>query len=226
MADTKISQLPSATLPLSGGEFVPIVQDGQTRKSPAEGLRGLVGPQGPSGIDGIDGLNAYQVAVNNGFVGTEAQWVASLEGPQGPQGIQGARGPTGLTGPQGETGPQGLQGPQGPIGPAGDIGPTGPTGPQGATGPQGPQGPQGSTGPEGSSAYAVAVAAGAGALGHAVLKRRFLPKPQEGPQGDQQDHTAKKCARHWFKFAATMRSLLYPPAHRARLFSHVQFIQS
>jgi hypothetical protein len=35
------------------------------------------------------------VAVQNGFVGTELQWLDSLTGPQGPQGIQGVKGDTG-----------------------------------------------------------------------------------------------------------------------------------
>jgi hypothetical protein len=32
---------------------------------------------------GGDGASAYQVAVANGFVGTEAEWLASLVGPHG-----------------------------------------------------------------------------------------------------------------------------------------------
>jgi len=38
---------------------------------------------------GVQGASAYEVAVANGFVGTEAQWLASLAGPQGPQGTAG-----------------------------------------------------------------------------------------------------------------------------------------
>lgn len=46
-----------------------------------------IGPlQGPQGTAGI---SAYQVALNNGFVGTEVEWLASLVGPQGVQGITG-----------------------------------------------------------------------------------------------------------------------------------------
>lgn len=46
-----------------------------------------IGPlQGPQGTAGI---SAYQVALNNGFVGTEVQWLASLVGPQGIQGVTG-----------------------------------------------------------------------------------------------------------------------------------------
>lgn len=37
----------------------------------------------------VDGDSAYQVALNNGFVGDEDDWLASLVGPQGEQGIQG-----------------------------------------------------------------------------------------------------------------------------------------
>lgn len=55
-------------------------------------------------------LTAYDIAVNNGFVGTEAQWLASLEGTAGatgaagPQGAQGIQGNTGATGPGVATG--------------------------------------------------------------------------------------------------------------------------
>lgn len=38
---------------------------------------------GGSGPRGPDGESAYQIAVANGFVGTEAQWLASLIGPEG-----------------------------------------------------------------------------------------------------------------------------------------------
>ena len=68
------------------------------------------------GENGIDGKSAYQLAVEKGFVGTEAEWVASLKGetgPIGPQGIQGEIGPQGLKGETGATGPQGIQGPKG-----------------------------------------------------------------------------------------------------------------
>ena len=34
-------------------------------------------------INGNDGLSAYQIAVNNGFVGSESDWLASLQGEDG-----------------------------------------------------------------------------------------------------------------------------------------------
>lgn len=45
--------------------------------------------RGPNGEIGADGLSAYQVAVFNGFVGTESEWLASLIGEQGDPGDAG-----------------------------------------------------------------------------------------------------------------------------------------
>lgn len=42
--------------------------------------------QGPKGDPGDDGLSAYEVALDNGFIGTEAEWLESLVGPEGPPG--------------------------------------------------------------------------------------------------------------------------------------------
>lgn len=100
-----------------------------------------------TGEKGDPGASAYDVAVENGFKGTEKEWLASLVGPEGPQGKTGATGPQG---PAGETGPAG------PQGPAGETGPAGPQGPAGETGPAGPQGPEGPQGPKGKDAYAYA----------------------------------------------------------------------
>lgn len=65
------------------------------------------------GAPGADGKSAYQSAVDAGYLGTEAEWVASLEGPQGPQGLPGADGATGPKGDPGDQGPQGLPGQDG-----------------------------------------------------------------------------------------------------------------
>ena len=42
------------------------------------------------GLAGADGASAYEVAVNGGFVGTEAEWLASLQGADGGAGVDGA----------------------------------------------------------------------------------------------------------------------------------------
>lgn len=59
----------------------------------------------PTGIGrpGKDGLSAYQVAVKNGFKGTEVEWLASLKGPPGPIGPVGPQGPPGVPGPPAPT---------------------------------------------------------------------------------------------------------------------------
>ena len=68
------------------------------------------------GGNGAPGKSAYEIAVDNGFEGTEEAWLASLKGPKGD------RGATGATGPAGETGPQGSKGDKGDKGDAGARG--------------------------------------------------------------------------------------------------------
>jgi hypothetical protein len=89
------------------------------------GLTGATGAQGTAGTNGTNGLSAYQIAVNNGFVGTEAQWLTSLQGPIGLTGATGATGPQGATGVTGSQGPIGLTGPAGSQGPQGTAGTNG-----------------------------------------------------------------------------------------------------
>ena len=40
----------------------------------------------------VQGFSAYEVAKQNGYVGTEAQWLESLHGPQGDDGAPGKDG--------------------------------------------------------------------------------------------------------------------------------------
>lgn len=46
-------------------------------------FRGIDGIDGVDGDQGVDGLSAYEVAVNNGFTGTEQEWLDSLHGTDG-----------------------------------------------------------------------------------------------------------------------------------------------
>lgn len=58
-------------------------------------LGNIMGPQGPTGADGTngaDGKSAYEIAVDNGYTGTEAEWVESLKGDTGETGAQGKAG--------------------------------------------------------------------------------------------------------------------------------------
>jgi hypothetical protein len=63
-----------------------------------------------TGEVGPEGKSAYQIAVAEGFVGTEAQWLASLKGEKGDTGNTGATGQAGADGADGEKGDTGLQG--------------------------------------------------------------------------------------------------------------------
>ncbi|MDT0553971.1 hypothetical protein RM519_11985, partial [Urechidicola sp. P050] len=104
------------------------------------GTDGATGPQGPAGADGADGSNgidgksAYEVAVDDGFVGDETAWLASLEGTDGADGAIGPQGPAGVDGSDGAQGPQGNPGVDGTDGAQGDPGADGATGPQGPAG--------------------------------------------------------------------------------------------
>ena len=70
-------------------------------------LSGTVGPVGKS---------AFQVAVDEGFVGDESAWLLSLKGIQGNQGLQGIAGNDGADGADGATGATGLTGASGSNG--------------------------------------------------------------------------------------------------------------
>lgn len=123
-----------------------------------QGSTGPVGPKGDTGQKGDSGKSVYDIAKENGFVGSEQDLLASLKGVKGEKGDTGATGPKGdqgIQGPKGDTGEQGLQGKTGPKGdtgeqgPQGIQGPKGDTGAKGDTGEQGPQGVKGEVGPKG-----------------------------------------------------------------------------
>lgn len=127
-----------------------------------------------SGAQGIQGLSAYQVAVQHGFEGTEAEWLISLKGEKGEPGPQGPKGDTGsglnIKGELDSESQLPQEGVSGDawlisgnlyvyVGENGNVvsnpkwsnvgsiqGPAGPTGPKGE---QGEQGEQGEPGPKG-----------------------------------------------------------------------------
>ncbi|MFI3175125.1 MAG: hypothetical protein R3Y53_08040 [Bacillota bacterium] len=55
----------------------------------ANGKDGVDGVDGADGTDGADGLSAYEVAVKNGFSGSESDWLLSLKGADGTDGTAG-----------------------------------------------------------------------------------------------------------------------------------------
>ena len=118
--------------------------DGKDGKDGKDGTNGL---DGTNGIDGIDGKSAYEIAVENGFIGNETEWLESLKGADGTDGINGTDGSDGedgksayqvwldngntgteleflasLKGEKGDTGLQGLKGDKGDKGDTGDKG--------------------------------------------------------------------------------------------------------
>ena len=135
-------------------------------------------PSASVGEDLPRGKSAYEVAVENGFSGTETEWLASLKGATGAPGAngkdgtdgktpyvgdngnwyigaddtgkpsRGAKGDKGEKGDKGDTGAQGIQGEQGIQGVQGEKGEKGDTG---AQGPQGLQGPPGESGADGKT---------------------------------------------------------------------------
>ena len=53
-----------------------------------KGADGYTPVKGIDYSDGVNGKSAYQIAVDNGFIGTEAEWLASLRGADGKDGVQ------------------------------------------------------------------------------------------------------------------------------------------
>ena len=111
------------------------------------GPQGIQGIAGPAGKDGLDGKSAFEIAKNNGFSGTEAEWLLSLKGKDGTGNGEVVKGEKG---DPGEMGPQGIQGPKG------DPGEKGADGKDGIAGLQGPKGDTGAAGKDGESAYDIA----------------------------------------------------------------------
>jgi hypothetical protein len=62
------------------------------------------------GLRGQIGLSAFEIAVNQGFTGTELAWLATLKGINGTNGSQGPQGPKGERGDKGDTGEPGNRG--------------------------------------------------------------------------------------------------------------------
>lgn len=135
--------------------------------------------------DELRGYSAYEVAVNNGFVGTEQEWLITLHATMSIGNVymleptedayventstdpahpvydffipRGFQGPQGIQGSVGPQGPRGLQGEVGPAGPQGEKGEQGPKGAVGDTGPQGVPGEVGPQGPIGQTGKAFSI---------------------------------------------------------------------
>ena len=107
---------------------------------------------------GPSGKSAYDIAVENGFEGTQSEWLTSLVGADGQNGADGKDGLDGATGPSGQSAydiavANGYEGTQTQW-LASLVGATG------LNGTDGRDGLDGATGPSGQSAYDIAIANG------------------------------------------------------------------
>ena len=89
------------------------VADGDTPIPPTPDLytqllKKLSGMQ--TGANGKDGRSAYEIAIENGFVGTAAEWLESLKGRDGKDGLPGKDGKDGADGLPGRDGTNGKDG--------------------------------------------------------------------------------------------------------------------
>lgn len=80
--------------------------------------KGLDNPESVNikGPKGDEGMSAYDVAVQNGYDGTETEWLASLKGEKGDPGAPGEDGAQGIPGPAGADGAPGTPGTPGADG--------------------------------------------------------------------------------------------------------------
>lgn len=97
-ADTILTEAVSYIIAaqLGGYEDVPRVTSNRARMSvvgTTDGGTQRCQSSAPTIIAGKEGASAYEVAVAQGFRGSEAEWLASLVGPQGDPGPEGPQGP-------------------------------------------------------------------------------------------------------------------------------------
>lgn len=95
--------------------------DGAQWQSIGTPVKGEEGDKGDKGDQGTKGLSAYEVAVINGTVLNEVQWLESLKGGSGDKGLEGEKGQ------KGQRGGGGLGGDKGDIGVKGEKGEQGET---------------------------------------------------------------------------------------------------
>jgi hypothetical protein len=86
LSNEPFTYVPFAMYAANAGTPGPAGPAGPQGPTGAQGPQGIPGATGSSGSTGSNGISAYQVAVNNGFTGTEQQWLTSLAGANGQDG--------------------------------------------------------------------------------------------------------------------------------------------
>ena len=124
---------------------------------------------GANGEKGTDGKSAYQIAVEQGYQGSESDWLSSLKGDKGDKGNTGAKGNPGQDGAEGKSAYAiavehgyedseekwllSLKGEKGDTGERGEKGNTGDRGLQGVPGEKGEKGDAGVAGKDGTDGF-------------------------------------------------------------------------
>lgn len=122
------------------------------------------GEKGDTGSRGAAGKSAYEIAVQNGYDGTETDWLESLKGQKGDTGEPGATGAKGDPGEKGDQGVPGIPGEKGERGEKGEKGDAGAPGKDGVNGKDGTNGVDGKNGTDGYSPTATVTETDAGAV--------------------------------------------------------------
>ena len=135
----------------------------------AEGETSATLHNGANGEKGTDGKSAYQIAVEQGYQGSESDWLSSLKGDKGEKGNTGAKGNPGQDGAEGKSAYAiavehgyedseekwllSLKGEKGDTGERGEKGDTGDRGLQGVPGEKGEKGDAGVAGKDGTDGF-------------------------------------------------------------------------
>lgn len=121
-----------------------LAQKGEKGDRGNDGVKGDTGERGEQGVKGDTGAigkSLYQVWLDAGNTGTEAEFFLTQKGAKGDKGEAGSKGDQGVKGDTGEKGADSIvAGPKGDQGLKGDKGDTGEKGDKGDTGERGPQG--------------------------------------------------------------------------------------
>ena len=129
-----------------------------------------------SASKGTDGKSAFEIAVEHGFVGTEAEWLESLEGVDGKDGVNGKDGCDGRNGVDGLPGKDGKDGADGVPG---------------HNGADGKNGVDGINGSDGKSAYIIAVEHGFTGTENEWLQSLKGADGKDGITPDMSDYATK-----------------------------------
>ena len=125
---------------------------------------------------GKDGKSAFEIAIEHGFVGTEAEWLKSLKGVDGKDGVNGKDGCDGRNGVDGLPGKDGKDGADGVPG---------------HNGADGKNGVDGINGSDGKSAYIIAVEHGFTGTENEWLQSLKGADGKDGITPDMSDYATK-----------------------------------